>query len=413
MLTGQLPIGRFEPPSRRVEVDVRLDEVVMRTLEADPQRRYQHASDVKTDVQLISEPTRDKTFKSGHDAIFEEVRRPAVALLITGILNWIGLPITFLVLLLTGAEMISSQALLFIGLAGLALSGAILYGAIKMMRLESYAAAMVASVLVMVVTPGNLIGLPIGIWCFVTLTNREVRAAFAIHATRRSQNRAQAVMNLPPSRARMVPVFAAINLLAAVMLVFIIFRPNPGPPAAWDLAHYYEVIIGGLGLMLAAGVFAASVGLFLRRQWGRKLTIAVMSYAIAWMVFGLFIAIQAKSVGEGFPVATAAILILKGELSLFAPFFFAWSVGQIVYMTRPRVAAAFQTIPPRSPPSVDSTSSGESTSRSSATEPQAPSDWGERVMIGGLVFAFMAVVWVAMQFLVPWLFVWFWPGAAT
>jgi serine/threonine-protein kinase len=37
MLTGQLPLGRFEPPSRRVEVDVRLDEVVLRTLESDPQ----------------------------------------------------------------------------------------------------------------------------------------------------------------------------------------------------------------------------------------------------------------------------------------------------------------------------------------------------------------------------------------
>ncbi len=28
MLTGELPMGRFPPPSRKVEVDVRLDEVV-------------------------------------------------------------------------------------------------------------------------------------------------------------------------------------------------------------------------------------------------------------------------------------------------------------------------------------------------------------------------------------------------
>lgn len=54
MLTGQLPIGRFEPPSKKVLVDVRLDEVVLRSLETEPDRRYQHASQVKTDVEAIS-----------------------------------------------------------------------------------------------------------------------------------------------------------------------------------------------------------------------------------------------------------------------------------------------------------------------------------------------------------------------
>ena len=54
MLTGELPIGRFSAPSKKVEIDVRLDEVVLRTLEKEPQRRYQHASEVKTDVQSIT-----------------------------------------------------------------------------------------------------------------------------------------------------------------------------------------------------------------------------------------------------------------------------------------------------------------------------------------------------------------------
>ena len=53
MLTGELPIGRFEAPSKKVELDVRLDEVVMRTLENEPQRRYQRASQIKSDVQTI------------------------------------------------------------------------------------------------------------------------------------------------------------------------------------------------------------------------------------------------------------------------------------------------------------------------------------------------------------------------
>lgn len=54
MLTGELPLGRFDPPSRKVIVDVRLDEVVLRTLQKEPGRRYQHVSDVGAEVEHIS-----------------------------------------------------------------------------------------------------------------------------------------------------------------------------------------------------------------------------------------------------------------------------------------------------------------------------------------------------------------------
>ena len=54
MLTGELPLGKFAPPSRKVQVDVRLDEVVLHALEKEPGRRYQHASQVKTDVETIA-----------------------------------------------------------------------------------------------------------------------------------------------------------------------------------------------------------------------------------------------------------------------------------------------------------------------------------------------------------------------
>ena len=55
MLTGDLPLGKFPPPSRKVTVDVRLDEVVLRALENDPARRYQQASEVKSELHTISE----------------------------------------------------------------------------------------------------------------------------------------------------------------------------------------------------------------------------------------------------------------------------------------------------------------------------------------------------------------------
>jgi len=54
MLTGELPLGRFDAPSRKVQLDVRVDEVVLRTLEKEPSRRYQNASEIKTDVESIS-----------------------------------------------------------------------------------------------------------------------------------------------------------------------------------------------------------------------------------------------------------------------------------------------------------------------------------------------------------------------
>jgi len=57
MLTGELPLGRFPPPSARgrgMTIDVRLDEVVLKALEKEPERRYQQANMVKTDVETIA-----------------------------------------------------------------------------------------------------------------------------------------------------------------------------------------------------------------------------------------------------------------------------------------------------------------------------------------------------------------------
>ena len=54
MLTGELPIGRFAPPSKKSAVDARVDEVVLRTLEKERERRQQSAGEVKTQVEAIT-----------------------------------------------------------------------------------------------------------------------------------------------------------------------------------------------------------------------------------------------------------------------------------------------------------------------------------------------------------------------
>jgi len=55
LLTGELPIGRFQPPSRKSEAAKELDDVVMKSLESDPARRYQSAREVKEQIRGVPE----------------------------------------------------------------------------------------------------------------------------------------------------------------------------------------------------------------------------------------------------------------------------------------------------------------------------------------------------------------------
>src|SRR5208283_819159 len=58
MLTGELPGKNIEPPSSKVQIDVRLDEIVLRALEKNPELRYQQVSEVKTMVETIALESR-------------------------------------------------------------------------------------------------------------------------------------------------------------------------------------------------------------------------------------------------------------------------------------------------------------------------------------------------------------------
>lgn len=54
LLTGELPGKLIEAPSKKVTIDVRLDEIVLRALEREPERRYQTAAEVRTQVETIA-----------------------------------------------------------------------------------------------------------------------------------------------------------------------------------------------------------------------------------------------------------------------------------------------------------------------------------------------------------------------
>lgn len=55
MLTGEHPNREVVAPSRKVEVDVKIDEMVLRALETEPEKRYQTVGELRTVVETISE----------------------------------------------------------------------------------------------------------------------------------------------------------------------------------------------------------------------------------------------------------------------------------------------------------------------------------------------------------------------
>ena len=54
MLTGELPLGRFELPSKKAAVDARLDDLVLRAMERDPRRRFPQAGEIRLALEAIA-----------------------------------------------------------------------------------------------------------------------------------------------------------------------------------------------------------------------------------------------------------------------------------------------------------------------------------------------------------------------
>jgi serine/threonine protein kinase len=79
MLTGELPMGRFAPPSQKVQIDIRIDEIVLRSLEKEPARRFQKASDVKTELATVSSTQSANSRGSATSPGFSPATQPAAS----------------------------------------------------------------------------------------------------------------------------------------------------------------------------------------------------------------------------------------------------------------------------------------------------------------------------------------------
>ena len=210
MLTGEVPLGHFDPPSQKVEVDVRLDQVILRSLAREPERRYQQASDVKTDIEAISEceltlPRAERGLKTpgrelSRDAasassvvVIHHVRKVASSLFWLAVAEWVLVTLTLVIgtaviYFWDGAPSDWKKMLRNDDLTGgiIAIEFWTTLHAIIVMtsahllkQLRFWWLGLASSILVMLFPPVNLVGLPIGIWALVVLSSREVRETFA------------------------------------------------------------------------------------------------------------------------------------------------------------------------------------------------------------------------------------------
>jgi hypothetical protein len=139
------------------------------------------ASSVPPPMAPIASPAGD---------VLEQVNGPAIGLIVVAILGFLlqaaGLIWRVFFSALAAREtqawpgMFSGSLAVASGIIGIFVSGLILFGGIKMKRLENHGLAMAASIVAMIpcISPCCLVGLPIGIWAVIVLSKPEVKGAF-------------------------------------------------------------------------------------------------------------------------------------------------------------------------------------------------------------------------------------------
>jgi hypothetical protein len=337
MLTGELPVGRFAPPSERVAVDVRFDEVVLKSLEKDPRRRYQRASDLKTEVDALSgsSPAAAEPYQMGLAAARAAARAPALALLLAGLVTFLaslglglwsswqcwrlataprqasssqqggmtitvtpqpGQPSAWPYGILAGVQLLAAAG------AGLTLLAAALAASLQrypLVRLGCFAALVPWS-------PGFLLGLPAGLWGLAVLGRPDVRQAF---------DRAEpAAGEAPLAAARWLHQCLATSsgLVLAALLAGALSSFLP-----WGRVSIFGVRFVQAGFEFWHGVVVAVV---------LALGLVVLAVATA----------AAPPLAAAFRLGTAAV---AGGVALVIPAAFLWSIWNppAVQVSEPRI----------------------------------------------------------------------------
>ncbi len=442
LLTGELPMGKFAPPSKRVQVDVRLDEIVLRALEQQPEQRYQHVSELKTDVEHVTSGLMFAVVQSPQPASrsvqIEAARQRSCEPLVSrfaivgavwaffGVIAFI--PIGYFIMLsrvwngtALPTDLIHEQPPLAMTIfMGVLLTTGVgspivtpTFGALAIRHIKRSGGSIIGlslAVADVLIVPLLIVGFgvfalthlaQIAIWTeahtqyfykngvlsgylapnetlrpnkmFRVLDTLAVllvciliaRLAWRVIARHmRSENAIEPNQVSFPStpsnllRPKLVSVVATFNLLSAIGLMLANSGPVPPPfpestPAIW---RTWGLVSSVLGSIMAAGLFASSIGLYLWQSWARKLLIGVCIYGLASLVIDMPYLAQAvipHTIAD-MRRSLAADRYTAEDQDLLAPLIFGGFflgilgialpslIGQLVYFTRPKVVAAFK-----------------------------------------------------------------------
>jgi tRNA A-37 threonylcarbamoyl transferase component Bud32 len=217
MLTGELPLGRFSAPSQKVGVDERLDHVVLKALDKEPERRYQRASELRGDLEALRAevplPTAGAPAPAYHEEVDREMARfgiagPAAGLVLVGVvalLYWLAMGIAGLAAFLHDVhrgwvrsdEVFLAITLGVIGIPVVLLaSGFLVIAGRRMARFESYPLVVLGCLWAMIPwSAAWLIGFPVGLWGLWVLRRDLVKLTFARRAV--ANRLGVAVANIP------------------------------------------------------------------------------------------------------------------------------------------------------------------------------------------------------------------------
>lgn len=178
MLTGELPLGRFDPPSSKVQIDVRLDDVVLRTLEKEPERRYQHVSEVKSSVEECASSVSDADFSTAQTAkrLLQSNRFQIAG---WGLLLAAAIDLVMCFPLFQWAMLRRGSPADFFMLVMHFVWVPIALGAVDLLKMRSIASVRLAAVLAMVPLHfGAFVGVPFGILTLYLVRRSDVQRQF-------------------------------------------------------------------------------------------------------------------------------------------------------------------------------------------------------------------------------------------
>ena len=270
LLTGELPIGRFDPPSGKSPLDPRVDKVVLRALERKRERRYQDVGEVKTDIDAITQSKNWESAERGAPASFTAAKAssstPKKSRSAT------------LAAILAGGSLLLGVAVVFVLIA--------VYSLVAPQ--EDYKEVLLwtlAGAGLLIVCMTALLGVFFGVKAL-----GEVRQS----GDRKSDHIVGAkVSGSSPETARLAnasAIVTGISLLLGVVVMFVLIAANSLVPRQEDYRDLLMWMLTGVGLLITSatallGVFFGVKALIeIRRSGGRKVGFGTALFGVlGWL----------------------------------------------------------------------------------------------------------------------------------